>query len=106
MATPDQPAQLSDTVRQFLKALASENRQQVMMLFTGGGELTVGEVAQRLGIGQSTASEQLAQLRQGGILTARRDGKTVYYRADPTGVSAVLDELQAYLRGCCPPGQP
>jgi DNA-binding transcriptional ArsR family regulator len=104
-APAEQPTGLSETVRRFLKALASENRQQVMLLFTGGAELTVGEVAQRLRIGQSTASEQLAQLRQGGILTARRDGKTVYYRANPTGVAAVLDELQDYLRSCCPPAQ-
>ncbi|WP_447004081.1 ArsR/SmtB family transcription factor [Saccharothrix isguenensis] len=42
-------------------------------------------------------------LRDGGLLTARRDGKTVYYRADPAGISAALTELQDYLAGCCPP---
>lgn len=94
---------LGETVQRFLKALASESRQQVMLLFTGGAELTVGEVAQRLGIGQSTASEQLALLRDGGILTSRRDGKVVYYRADPVRVTAVLDELREYLERCCVP---
>ncbi|MBX6752452.1 MAG: winged helix-turn-helix transcriptional regulator [Micromonosporaceae bacterium] len=94
---------LGETVQRFLKALASESRQQVMLLFTGGAELTVGEVAHRLGIGQSTASEQLALLRDGGILTSRRDGKVVYYRADPVRVAAVLDELREYLERCCVP---
>ena len=90
-------------MRRLLKALASENRQQVILLFAGGAELSVGEVAERLGIGQSTASEQPAKLRDGGVLVSRRDGKLVYYRADPAGISAVLDELQGYLRACCPP---
>ena len=89
--------------RRFLKAVASESRQEVMLLFAGGAELTVGEVAERLRIGQSTASEQLAPLREGGLLAARRAGKTVYYRADPDGIAAALSELQGWLRSCCPP---
>jgi DNA-binding transcriptional ArsR family regulator len=93
--------ELSEPVRRFLKALASEGRQQMLLLFAGGVELTVGGVADRLGIGQSTASEQLALLRHGGLLTARREGKTVFYRADPAGVSAILEDLQACLRACC-----
>lgn len=88
----------------FLKALASEGRQQAMMLFAGGVELSVGEVAARLGTGQSTASQQLAMLRDGGLLSARRDGKTVWYRADPAGIAAALGELQDCLRACCPTG--
>ena len=90
-------------VRLFLKALASEGRQQAMMLFAGGAELSVGEVAARLGTGQSTASQQLAMLREGGLLSARREGKTVWYRADPAGIATALGELQDCLRACCPP---
>jgi DNA-binding transcriptional ArsR family regulator len=106
--TTDQPAavELSDTLRRFLRALASEGRQQVMLQFAGGAELTVGTVAGRLGIGQSTASEQLAQLREGGVLASRREGKTVYYRADPAGITEVISELQAHLQACCPPRRP
>jgi DNA-binding transcriptional ArsR family regulator len=92
---------LSPGLRAFLKALASENRQQTLMLFASGQELTVGEVAARLGVGQSTASQQLAMLRDGGLLAARRDGKTVYYRGDRERVSNILAELQAFLRTCC-----
>jgi DNA-binding transcriptional ArsR family regulator len=95
--------ELGDSSRRFLKALASETRQQLVLEFGGGAELTVGQVAERAGIAQSTASEQLSLLRQGGLLTSRRDGKTVYYRADPTGIATALGELQAHLAACCPP---
>lgn len=93
--------ELEESTNDFLKALASPARQQVMFLFAGGAELSVGDVAEQAGIGQSTASQQLALLRRGHILTSRREGKTVYYRADTQGTAAVLDNLQAYLRSCC-----
>ena len=90
-------------MRAFLRALASETRQQLLLLFADGGELTVGEVARRAGIGQSTASEQLALLRAGGLLTATREGKLVRYRGDREGIVRQLTVLQASLSRCCPP---
>jgi DNA-binding transcriptional ArsR family regulator len=101
MTTP--PPALDGSARDFLKALASETRQQIMTLFAGGGQLTVGEVAERCGLGQSTASEQLAILRRGGLVTATRSGKLVRYRADPAAIGSRLDELRGYLACCCPP---
>ncbi|MGW5412458.1 ArsR/SmtB family transcription factor [Actinomadura geliboluensis] len=97
-------AQLGAGAREFLKALASEQRQQMLELFAGGVELTVGTVAERLGVGQANASQQLALLRRGGLLTSRRDGKQVFYRIDSAAVDRSLAELRAYLHTCCPPG--
>ncbi|TQM79408.1 ArsR family transcriptional regulator [Saccharothrix saharensis] len=94
---------LGETSRRFLKAMASETRQQLVLEFTGNAELTVGQVAERAGIAHSTASEQLSLLRLGGLLTSRREGKTVYYRANPTGIATALAELQERLGTCCPP---
>src|SRR3954447_15791555 len=97
------PPALHGPTHDFLKALASKTRQQIMMLFAGGVQLTVGEVADRCGLGQSTTSEQLAVLRRGGLVQSSRDGKLVRYRADPGTISARLAELQGYLACCCPP---
>ncbi|MEO3745322.1 metalloregulator ArsR/SmtB family transcription factor [Plantactinospora sp. B5E13] len=96
------PAALDGPTQDFLKALASETRQQIMMLFAGGQQLTVGEVADRCGLGQSTASEQLALLRRGGLLSSTRHGKLVRYRADTPSITARLTDLQNYLGRCCP----
>ncbi len=93
--------ELRPTTHEFLKALASPTRQRIMLLFAKGAELSVGEVAQRAGIGQSTASQQLSLLRRGGIVTSRREGKEVYYRADKDGTTTALADLQAYLQACC-----
>lgn len=93
--------ELGPATHQFLKSLASPSRQEVMLLFARGGELSVGEVAAKAGLGQSTASQQLAFLRRGGILTARREGKVVLYRANRDGIMTALDDLKAYLLACC-----
>ncbi|MFD1365161.1 ArsR/SmtB family transcription factor [Actinoplanes sichuanensis] len=97
------PIPLDGLTQDFLKALASETRQQIMLLFADGDERTVGEIATGCGLGQSSASEQLAILRRSGLVTSRRDGKLVHYRADSTAISARLADLQSYLNCCCPP---
>lgn len=87
----------------FLKALASETRQSVMRQFTGGRELTVGEIAERCGLKPSTASEHLSLLRRGGLVLSRKEGKQVFYRADGATMADRLDALRDYLLRCCPP---
>lgn len=101
-------APLGPGAREFLKALASEQRQQMLELFTGGVEITVGAVAHHLGISQPAASQQLAILRRGGLLASRKVGKQVHYRIDSGAVDASLAELRTYLHACCPPpnGEP
>lgn len=87
----------------FLKALASTTRQRLFSHFAGGEELTVGEVAERAGLGPSTTSEHLAVLRRGGLLQSTRSGKLVRYRADEEGIVELLGQLQSYL---LPPSEP
>ncbi|MFF5209539.1 ArsR/SmtB family transcription factor [Streptosporangium sp. NPDC000396] len=95
--------ELSDAARGFLKAMASDTRQQILMLFAGGIELTVNQVAERMSLAQSATSIHLATLRDGGVLTSRREWKTVYYRADPGRIGRALADLQLSLQACCPP---
>ncbi|MEU4290856.1 metalloregulator ArsR/SmtB family transcription factor [Kribbella sp. NPDC026596] len=97
----DDLVELHAATHDFLKALSSPTRQRIMLLFARGTELSVNEVAEHAGIGQSTASQQLDLLRRGGIVSARREGKSVLYSADREGAAAALADLQAYLRTCC-----
>lgn len=53
-----------------------------MLLLVRGAELGVGQVAELTGLAQPRASEQPAELKRGGILAFRKDGKIVLYRAD------------------------
>lgn len=71
------------------------------MLFAGGIELTVNEVAERMSLAQSATSTHLAALRDGGLLSSRREWKTVYYRSDPARIGQALSDLQTALAACC-----
>lgn len=58
--------------------------------------LTVGELAQRLDLSQSTLSQHLAQMRLHGLVEADREGQRVYYRvihpAARTVISCIRDQ--------------
>ncbi len=63
---------------EFLKALAHESRL-MMLCILAEGEKSVSELEGHLGLRQPTVSQQLARLRADGLVTTRRDGKTIYY---------------------------
>jgi DNA-binding transcriptional ArsR family regulator len=62
----------------FLKALAHESRLMILCDLLHG-EKSVGELEALLARRQSSVSQQLARLRLEGLVSARRDGKTIYY---------------------------
>jgi len=43
-------------------------------------EMSVGALAEAVGLSQSALSQHLARLRDLGIVATRRDGQTIYYR--------------------------
>ncbi|NBB97755.1 MAG: metalloregulator ArsR/SmtB family transcription factor [Alphaproteobacteria bacterium] len=62
----------------FLKALAHEGRLMILC-HLATGEKSVGELEDLLQSRQAAVSQQLARLRLEGIVTCRREGKTIYY---------------------------
>lgn len=90
----------SPDLQAFLKALASETRQAILVLFATHEALTVNEIAEAVGVGQSTASEHLSVLRRAGLLTATRQGKEVSYRPDHSRMLGGAQQLLEYLQSC------
>ncbi len=84
----------------FLKALASETRRRMLTHFSGAGELSAGEIAERNGLSPSTASEHLRLLHRGGLVDARKEGKQIYYRVAGATLDQRLAALQEYLAHC------
>jgi DNA-binding transcriptional ArsR family regulator len=75
------PERMSDKAKRaadFLKALAHENRLMLLCILAEG-ERSVSELEKMLELRQPTVSQQLARLRIDGLVSARRDGKTIYY---------------------------
>jgi len=63
-----------------------------------GGEASVGELASRVACQVPNMSQHLAVLRAAGLVTARRDGSTVYYRLSDPRVLEACQLLQAIAR--------
>jgi ArsR family transcriptional regulator, arsenate/arsenite/antimonite-responsive transcriptional repressor len=83
-----------------LSALAQENRLDVFRLLVQAGPdgMAAGDVADRLEIAPATLSFHLAQLRQAGLLTMRRDGRSLIYSANYDGMNALMGFL---TENCC-----
>ncbi len=61
-----------------LKLLSDPTRLRILRLL-GEEDLTVAELQQILGMGQSRTSAHLAQLKAEGLISDRRAGKNIYY---------------------------
>lgn len=62
----------------FLKAISHEGRLMILCHLVTG-EKSVTELEELLSARQAAVSQQLARLRLEGLVTPRRDGKTIHY---------------------------
>ncbi len=76
----------------FLKALAHEGRL-MMLCHLVSGEKTVTEFEALLSMRQPAVSQQLMRLRSDGLVTARREGKAIYYKIADPRVAQVVSAL-------------
>ncbi len=74
---------LTSTIN-LLRLLADPTRLRLLLLLEQE-ELSVAELQDILGMGQSRISSHLAQLRRAGVVENRRAGKNVYYGATESG---------------------
>jgi DNA-binding transcriptional ArsR family regulator len=57
------------------------NVSRILILWSlSDRELAVGEIAEEVGTSLQNVSQHLALLKEHGIVTARRDKQTIYYR--------------------------
>jgi DNA-binding transcriptional ArsR family regulator len=83
-----------------LAALAQETRLDIFRLLVEAGEagLPAGQIGERLGLPSATLSFHLNQLKHAHLLTFRREGRSLIYRA----AYPVMNDLLAYLtENCC-----
>lgn len=77
-------AEHADQAVRTLKAIANQCRLLVLCYLIEAGELSVGELVEKVGISQSALSQHLAKLREDGLVATRKVSQTVYYRVcDP-----------------------
>ena len=76
-----------------LKGLANESRLMIMCVLSEG-EVSVGQLNQRIKISQSALSQHLAVLREQGLVQTRRESQTIYYSLADSAAMSVIELLR------------
>ncbi len=71
--------------------------EQSVAADSDSGELSVGELVERLGASQPTVSKHLKVLRDHGLVTARDEAQHRYYSLEPAPLEEVEDWLIPFL---------
>lgn len=83
-----------------LGGLAQETRLQAFRLLVQAGPegLPAGRIGEALGLPGATLSFHLANLKQAGLVRARRAGRSLIYSADFEAMGRLIEYL---LEDCC-----
>jgi DNA-binding transcriptional ArsR family regulator len=74
----------------------SEPVRRAMLDLLAERELTVGEVARRLGMTQPAVSQHLRALREAGLVRPRRQGRLRFYSVDGRPLRRVHEWIHRY----------
>jgi len=104
---PDAPV-AADLVAKYFRGLGDPTRLRILELLRDEGELSVGELVQRLGVPQPKVSNHLACLRWCGFIEARREHRVVFNRIADQRVlkmlglaHALLEDNEEHVAACC-----
>lgn len=97
-APPSEMARSAEAAAGYLKTLAHEGRLMILC-HLGSGEKSVGELEELLDIRQAAVSQMLARLREEGLVTTRRDGKTIFYSLADSNTYEVISLLYRLFCG-------
>ncbi|RYJ01362.1 MAG: transcriptional regulator [Acetobacteraceae bacterium] len=91
-----------DATAEFLRALAHPMRLRILCRLLEG-ELAVAGFEAELGLRQPNLSQQLAALREAGLVATRREAKSVVYRIADDRIVGVLEALRHAMGGLVAP---
>lgn len=84
--------QSADEACRLMKALSNPDRLLLLCQLMQG-EKRVGELEDLVGVAQPTLSQQLAVLRDEGLVATRREGKNIYYSISSQPAMQVMGVL-------------
>jgi len=97
-----------ELVAKYFRGLGDPTRLRILGLLEQAGELSAGELVERVGLPQATVSTHLGCLRWCGFVTTRREHRSVCYRIADERVSAMvalahdlLGDNADHVAACC-----
>ncbi len=104
MKTKNQDLQAEVKQAQLFKLLTHPVRIAILQIL-GKEEACVCHLEATLGYKQAYLSQQLAVLREGGLISDRKDGWNVYYRLEDEHILTIIDAMRVMTNESTDPGQ-
>jgi DNA-binding transcriptional ArsR family regulator len=92
------PAAMLDEAAERFRLLSDPTRLRLLNELDLAGEICVGEIADRAGVGLSNTSKHLHQLERAGLVSRRRVGTTIFYRVADPAIPQLCEIVCASLR--------
>jgi ArsR family transcriptional regulator, lead/cadmium/zinc/bismuth-responsive transcriptional repressor len=89
--------QHNDKFIKFFKALANEDRLEIIKLLKKNTEMCAQEVEKHFYLEQSTTSHHLNTLKRAGITKSRKKGRNIFYSVDYDSFERQLKEFQGLV---------
>ena len=86
---------VAEDVSALFRALGNQRRLMIVCKLAEWGEANVTTLAQSVGLSPSALSQHLSKLRQRGIVSARRDSQTIWYRISDPRIDGLFASLHA-----------
>ncbi|MDL2402507.1 ArsR/SmtB family transcription factor [Rhizobium mayense] len=96
-AMQDKAAEAAD----FMRLFGTPSRL-MLLCHIAQKERSVGEIQDELGFKQPALSQQLAELRQAGVVRTRRESRQIYYSIADDRVAVVMEMLMEMFCGTVP----
>tara|TARA_Y100001970_G_scaffold76288_1_gene96827 strand:+ start:2808 stop:3083 length:276 start_codon:yes stop_codon:yes gene_type:complete len=87
----------NDNYIKFFKALANEERIEIIKLLKKNGEMFAQDIEKHFYLEQSTTSHHLNMLKKAGITKSRKDGRKVFYSIDVNSIKLILDSFDTIV---------
>jgi ArsR family transcriptional regulator len=79
-------------------ALGDEHRQRILLTFSPGERLNVGQIVEVSTLSRSAVSHHLKILREAGVLQSEKVGKEVYFWIDKDFLIETMTTVADYIR--------
>lgn len=81
----------------FFKALANEERIEIMKLLKKNGEMFAQDIERHFYLEQSTTSHHLNMLKKAGVTQSRKEGRKVFYSINADSIKYILDSFKLII---------
>lgn len=87
-----------EAASRMLRSMSNDRRLMILLLLRSK-EMSVNDIAERIGLSQSALSQHLAILRADGLVKTRRQAQSIFYSLASTTALTLLDNVENLFSG-------